>query len=88
AILGVIIGGGLLMFAVRGWRLTVESQYRLISRESFLVINNVIILISTLVVLLGTLYPIIADSFNLGQVSVGPPYFNALFVPLTWLLLV
>lgn len=87
AILGVIIGGGLLMFAVRGWRLTVESQYKLISRESFLVINNVIILIATLVVLLGTLYPIIADAFNLGQVSVGPPYFNALFVPLTWLLL-
>ncbi|MFK3915962.1 heme lyase CcmF/NrfE family subunit [Psychrobacter sp. NPDC078501] len=87
-ILGIIVGGGLLMFAVRGWRLTVESQYRLISRESFLVINNVIILISTLVVLLGTLYPIIADAFNLGQVSVGPPYFNALFVPLTWLLLV
>jgi len=88
AILGIIIGGGLLMFAVRGWRLTVESQYQLISRESFLVINNVVILISTLVVLLGTLYPIIADAFNLGQVSVGPPYFNALFVPLTWLLLI
>ena len=88
AILGVVVGGGLLMFAIRGWRLTVESQYQLISRESFLVINNVIILIATLVVLLGTLYPIIADSFNLGQVSVGPPYFNALFVPLTWLLLV
>ena len=88
AILGIIVGGGLLMFAVRGWRLTVESQYQLISRESFLVINNVIILISTLVVLLGTLYPIIADSFNLGQVSVGPPYFNALFVPLTWLLMI
>ena len=87
-ILGIIVGGGLLMFAVRGWRLTVESQYQLISSESFLVINNVIILISTLVVLLGTLYPIIADSFNLGQVSVGPPYFNALFVPLAWLLLV
>lgn len=87
-ILGIIVGSGLLMFAVRGWRLTVESQYQLISRESFLVINNVIILISTLVVLLGTLYPIIADAFNLGQVSVGPPYFNALFVPLTWLLLV
>ena len=87
-ILGIIVGGGLLMFALRGWRLTIESQYQLISRESFLVINNVIILVSTLVVLLGTLYPIIADAFNLGQVSVGPPYFNALFVPLTWLLLV
>ncbi|GAF54380.1 LOW QUALITY PROTEIN: cytochrome c heme lyase subunit CcmF [Psychrobacter sp. JCM 18900] len=88
AILGIIIGSGLLMFAVRGWRLTVESQYQLISRESFLVINNAIILIATLVVLLGTLYPIIADAFGLGQVSVGPPYFNALFVPLTWLLLI
>lgn len=88
AILGIIVGGGLLMFAMRGWRLTIESQYQLISRESFLVINNVIILIATLVVLLGTLYPIIADAFNLGQVSVGPPYFNALFVPLTWLLLI
>ena len=87
-ILGIVIGGGLLMFAVRGWRLTVESQYQLVSRESFLVINNVIILISTLVVLLGTLYPVIADAFNLGQVSVGAPYFNALFVPLTWLLLI
>ncbi len=86
-ILGVIIGGGLLMFALRGWRLTIESQYQLVSRESFLVINNVIILISTLVVLLGTLYPIIADAFSLGQVSVGAPYFNALFVPLTWLLM-
>lgn len=86
-ILGIVIGGGLLMFAIRGWRLTVESQYRLISRESFLVINNVIILVATLVVLLGTLYPIIADAFGLGQVSVGAPYFNALFVPLTWLIL-
>ena len=86
-ILGMVIGGGLLMFALRGWRLTVESQYQLISRETFLVINNVIILVGTLVVMLGTLYPIIADAFNLGQVSVGEPYFNALFVPLTWLLL-
>ena len=86
-ILAIVIGGGLIMFALRGWQLTVESQYHAISRESFLVINNAIILIATLVVLLGTLYPIIADAFNLGQVSVGAPYFNALFVPLTWLLM-
>ncbi|WP_019672786.1 heme lyase CcmF/NrfE family subunit [Psychrobacter lutiphocae] len=86
-ILGIVIGTGLIMFAVRGWRLTVESHYGLKSRETLLVINNILILVATLVVLLGTLYPIIADSFNLGQVSVGPPYFNALFVPLTWLLL-
>lgn len=87
AILGAVIGVGLLMFAVRGWRLTIESHHQLKSRESFLVVNNVILLVATLVVLLGTLYPIIADAFKLGQVSVGAPYFNALFVPLTWLLL-
>ncbi len=87
AILGVVIGAGLIVFALRGWRLTVESNYALKSRETLLVINNIVILVATLVVLLGTLYPIIADFFNLGQVSVGPPYFNALFVPLTWLLL-
>ncbi len=87
AILAVVIGFGLLMFALRGWKLTVESSYKLKSRETVLVINNLILLVATLVVLLGTLYPIIADFFKLGQVSVGPPYFNALFVPLTWLLL-
>lgn len=87
AILGIVIGAGLIAFALRGWRLTVESNYALKSRETLLVINNIVILVATLVVLLGTLYPIIADTFNLGQVSVGPPYFNALFVPLTWLLL-
>ena len=82
-----MIGAGLIAFALRGWRLTVESNYGVKSRETLLVINNIVILVATLVVLLGTLYPIIADSFNLGQVSVGPPYFNALFVPLTWLIL-
>lgn len=86
-ILGLIIGFGLLMFAFRGWRLTIESHYTLKSRETFLVVNNVILLIASLVVILGTLYPIIADAFKLGQVSVGAPYFNALFIPLTWLLL-
>lgn len=86
-ILAMVIGAGLALFALRGWRLTVESHYQLKSRETMLVINNIIILIATLVVLLGTLYPIIADSLQLGQVSVGAPYFNALFVPLSWLLL-
>lgn len=86
-ILGAIIGGGLAMFAWRGWRLTVESHYQLKSRETLLVINNIIILVATLVVVIGTLYPMLADALKLGQVSVGAPYFNALFVPLTWLLM-
>ncbi|PIE47018.1 MAG: heme lyase NrfEFG subunit NrfE [Gammaproteobacteria bacterium] len=87
AILAIVIGSGLAMFAFRGWKLTVESHYQLKSRETLLVVNNIIILIATLVVLLGTFYPIIADAFGWGQVSVGSPYFNVLFVPLTWLLL-
>lgn len=86
-ILGVVIGSGLAMFAWRGWRLTQESHYQLKSRETLLVVNNVIILVATIVVVIGTLYPMLADAFKLGQVSVGAPYFNALFVPLTWLLL-
>ena len=86
-ILGVVIGGGLAMFAWRGWRLTQESHYQLKSRETLLVINNIIILVATIVVVIGTLYPVLADALKLGQVSVGAPYFNALFVPLTWLLL-
>lgn len=86
-ILGVVIGGGLAMFAWRGWRLTQESHYQLKSRETLLVINNIIILVATLVVVIGTLYPMLADALKLGQVSVGSPYFNALFVPLTWLLM-
>lgn len=86
-ILGVVIGFGLFLFALRGWKLTAESHYQLKSRETVLVMNNIILLVATLVVLLGTLYPIIADAFRLGQVSVGAPYFNALFVPLSWLLL-
>lgn len=86
-ILGVVIGGGLVMFAWRGWRLTQESHYQLKSRETLLVINNIIILVATIVVVIGTLYPMLADALKLGQVSVGAPYFNALFVPLTWLLL-
>ncbi|WP_289845876.1 cytochrome c-type biogenesis CcmF C-terminal domain-containing protein, partial [Acinetobacter nosocomialis] len=56
AILTIVIGFGLLMFALRGWRLTVESSYRLKSRETMLVVNNLVLLVATLVVLLGTLY--------------------------------
>ena len=89
-VLGILVavaGGGLLMFALRGWQLTAESRYQLRSRESLLMVNNLILLVATVVVLIGTLYPLIAEALKLGMVSVGPPYFNALFVPLTWLLL-
>lgn len=86
-LLGVVVGGSLLLYAWRGWKLTAESRYGLWSRETLLVVNNVLLVVATFVVLLGTLYPLLADAFKLGRVSVGPPYFNALFAPLSWLLL-
>jgi cytochrome c-type biogenesis protein CcmF len=90
-ILGILIfvvGGSFLLFALRGWKLTAESRYALWSRETLLAMNNLILVIAATVVVLGTLYPLIADALSLGRVSVGAPYFNSLFVPLSWLLLV
>lgn len=90
-ILGILIfvvGGSFLLFALRGWKLTAESRYAVWSRETLLAMNNLILVIAANVVILGTLYPLIADALALGRVSVGAPYFNSLFVPLAWLLLV
>jgi len=87
-ILTVVIGASLLLFALRADRLNSESRYAWLSRESFLLVNNLLLITATTVVLLGTLFPLIADAFNLGKISVGAPYFNALFVPVTLVLLV
>jgi len=87
-ILIVVIGGSLSLFAWRGAELANESRYQLASRETFLMLNNLLLMTATVIVLLGTLFPLIADALDLGKISVGPPYFNLLFVPLTWLLLV
>jgi cytochrome c-type biogenesis protein CcmF len=54
----------------------------LVSRESFLLANSVLLVVATAAVLLGTIYPLIIDALNLGKLSVGPPYFNAVFGPL------
>ena len=87
-ILTAVIGGSLLLFALRASHLNSESRYALVSRESFLLVNNLLLVTATTVVLLGTLYPLIADALTLGKVSVGAPYFNALFMPLAFILLV
>ncbi len=86
-ILTVVVGGSLLVFAIRGTHLGSESRYQLVSREMFLLANNVLLLTATVVVFLGTLFPLVADALELGTISVGPPYFNLLFVPLTLILL-
>ncbi|MDF2447413.1 MAG: heme lyase NrfEFG subunit NrfE [Moraxellaceae bacterium] len=85
-ILAVVVGGSLALFAARAPVLSSESRYELVSREMFLLANNLLLLTATVVVLLGTLFPLVADAFGLGKISVGPPYFNLLFVPLSLLL--
>lgn len=80
-LLGVTIGLSLLVYALRVPTLKARANYSLISKDVFLLANNVILVVATLTVLLGTVYPLIMDALNLGKISVGPPYFNALFVP-------
>ena len=78
----VVIGGSLLLFALRASQVGLGGRFALVSRESFLMVNNILLLTATGAVLLGTLYPLFLDALGLGKISVGPPYFNSVFVPL------
>ena len=80
--LGVVIGGSLLLYAWRAPRLMAGGGFSWFSRESLLLANNVLLIAAMGSVLLGTLYPLFMDALGLGKISVGPPYFNAVFVPL------
>jgi len=80
--LALVVGGSLLLYALRAPSVASRVHYSGVSRESLLMINNLVFTVSTIVVLLGTLFPLIMDAFSLGKYSVGPPYFNAVFVPL------
>lgn len=80
--LAVVIGGSLLLFAFRANQVGLGGRFALVSRESFLMVNNILLLTATGAVLLGTLYPLFLDALGLGKISVGPPYFNSVFVPL------
>jgi cytochrome c-type biogenesis protein CcmF len=80
--LAVVIGGSLTLFAWRAPKVGLGGRFALFSRESMLLVNNVLLLAAAGTVLLGTLYPLFLDAFNLGKISVGPPYFEAVFVPL------
>jgi cytochrome c-type biogenesis protein CcmF len=86
--LAVVIGGSLLLYALRAPTVASRSSFSGLSREMFLLINNVVLLVAVLTVLFGTLFPLIMDALKLGKYSVGPPYFNAVFVPLMAILIV
>ena len=86
--LGLCIGGALVLFAWRGPGLRNKGGFDAVARESFMLFNNVLLLTAMALILLGTLYPLFLDALSLGKISVGPPYFNAVFlVPTVPLLL-
>ncbi len=85
--LAFIIGGSLLIYALRAHKVTSGKVFKLISRETFLLLNNVILAAIAGTVLIGTLYPLILQALNWGKISVGAPYFNTVFVPFMILLL-
>ncbi|MGB0662162.1 MAG: heme lyase CcmF/NrfE family subunit [Pontibacterium sp.] len=86
--LALAVGGSLTLYALRAGSVKAESRFTLISRETLLLTNNVILVVSALMVLLGTLYPLLLDALTGQKLSVGPPYFNAVFVPLMAILVV
>jgi cytochrome c-type biogenesis protein CcmF len=80
--LAVVIGGSLILYAWRAPRVGLGGGFSLVSREGMLLTNNVLLIAALGAVLLGTLYPLFLDALDLGKISVGPPYFDTVFVPL------
>ena len=76
-----VIGGSLALFAWRAPKVGLGGRFGLVSRESMLLTNNVLLVVACATVLLGTLYPLLIDALGVGKISVGPPYFDAVFVP-------
>jgi len=87
-LLAIAVGGSLTLYAFRASNVQTFSRFALYSRETAILICNIILVVATVTVMLGTLYPLLVDSLGLGKISVGPPYFNAVFVPIMSLLFV
>ena len=79
-LLALFTGGALLLYALQAGKLEAEGGFKMMSRETFLLANNVLLVIATGFVLFGTLYPLFVDALGLGKYSVGPPYFNLVFL--------
>ena len=77
-----VIGTSLALFAWRAPKVGLGGRFAAVSRESLLLTNNVLLVVACASVLLGTLYPLLIDALGGGKLSVGPPYFDAVFVPL------
>jgi len=78
--LGIVVGGSLLIYALRAPKVANGKPFAGLSRETLLLINNLLFACAAAMVLLGTLYPLIGEALNLGRISVGPPYFGFMFM--------
>jgi len=81
-LLAITMGGSLTLYAIKAPNVKSESSFAGLSREVLLLVNNVFLTVMAVTVLLGTLYPLLIDALGAGKISVGPPYFNAVFVPI------
>ncbi|HBK44406.1 MULTISPECIES: heme lyase CcmF/NrfE family subunit [unclassified Polynucleobacter] len=84
----LVVGSSLTLYAWRAPKSTLGGKFSFTSRETFILLGNVFLVASAASVLLGTLYPLLIDALHLGKISVGPPYFNSVFVPIMIPLLV
>ena len=75
----VVVGGSLLLFAIRAPGMVQGSNFAGLSRETLLLVNNLLLVVIAAMVLTGTLYPLLLDALDAGKISVGPPYFGTLF---------
>ena len=82
-----VVGGSLTLFALRAPVVKSQVGFNLWSRETLLLGNNLVLVVAASMILLGTLYPLVLDALTGAKLSVGPPYFNALFLPLMALLM-
>ena len=82
AFLAVVIGASLILYAWRAPKVGMGGGFSSWSRETVLLANNVLLVVACSAVFIGTMYPLIIDALGMGKMSVGPPYFNSVFVPL------
>ncbi|MGB0895299.1 MAG: heme lyase CcmF/NrfE family subunit [Parashewanella sp.] len=81
-LLAITIGGSLTLFGFRASQMSSPARFDFKSKETMLLVCNLLLVVAAATVLLGTLYPLLIDALGMGKISVGPPYFNAVFVPL------
>jgi cytochrome c-type biogenesis protein CcmF len=80
--LAMLIGGGLAAYTMNSKKFIDDNEVKIFSKEGFFLLNNILLVTATFTILLGTMYPLILDILGLEKISVGVPYYNAVFIPL------